>query len=65
MQNKISILSYKLGLGKSLIGLGLKKLKKPWAWACPKKFSTPASTTKSQIIIFKMMGEKFTATLPT
>jgi hypothetical protein len=31
-----------LGLGKSLTGLGLKKFKKPWAWAYPKKFSTPA-----------------------
>jgi hypothetical protein len=30
-----------LGLGKSLTGLGLKKFKKPWAWACPTKFSTP------------------------
>jgi hypothetical protein len=30
-----------LGLGKSLTGLGLKKFKKPWAWACPKLFSTP------------------------
>jgi hypothetical protein len=36
------ILSYKLGLGKSLTGLGLRKFKKPWAWACPTKFSTPA-----------------------
>jgi len=48
MQNKISILSYKLGLGKSLIGLGLKKLKKPWAWACPKKFSTPAAILQNE-----------------
>jgi hypothetical protein len=30
-----------LELGKSLTGLGLKKFKKPWAWACPKFFSTP------------------------
>jgi hypothetical protein len=30
-----------LGLGKSLTGLGLRKFKKPWAWACPTKFSTP------------------------
>ena len=34
-QVKFHILSYKLGLGKSLTGLGLKKFKKPWAWACP------------------------------
>ena len=40
-QEKFQILSYKLGLGKSLTGLGLKKFKKPWAWACPNKFSTP------------------------
>jgi hypothetical protein len=32
-QVKFQILSYKLGLGKSLTGLGLKKFKKPWAWA--------------------------------
>jgi hypothetical protein len=30
-----------LGLGKSLTGLGLRNFKKPWAWACPTKFSTP------------------------
>ena len=36
-QVKFQILSYKLGLGKSLTGLGLKK---PWAWACPNLFST-------------------------
>jgi hypothetical protein len=30
-----------LGLAKSLTGLRLKKFKKPWAWACPNKFSTP------------------------
>ena len=41
-QVKFHILSYKLGLGKSLTGLGLKMFKKPWAWACPKKCSTPA-----------------------
>jgi hypothetical protein len=40
-QVKFQILSYKLRLGKSLTGLGLKKFKKPWAWACPKYFSTP------------------------
>jgi hypothetical protein len=40
-QVQFQILSYKLGLGKSLTGLGLKKFKKPWAWACPKKCSTP------------------------
>ena len=40
-QVKFQILSYKLGLGKSLTGLGLKKFKKPWAWACPNCFSTP------------------------
>jgi hypothetical protein len=33
-----------LGFGKSLIGLGLKKFKKPWAWSCPKKISTPVSS---------------------
>ena len=38
---KFQILSYKLGLGKSLTGLGLKKYKKPWTWACPNFFSTP------------------------
>jgi hypothetical protein len=41
---KFQIVSYKLGLGKSLTGLGLKKFKKPWAWACPNKFSTPGLT---------------------
>ena len=41
-QVKFQILSYQFGLGKSLTGLGLKKFKKPWAWACPKKISTPA-----------------------
>jgi hypothetical protein len=41
-QDKFQILSYKLGFGKSLTGLGLKKFKKSWAWACPNKFSTPA-----------------------
>jgi hypothetical protein len=40
-QVKFQILSYKLGLGKSLTGLGLRKFKKSWAWACPTKFSTP------------------------
>jgi hypothetical protein len=40
-QVKFQILSYKLGLGKSLTGLGLKKFKNPWAWACPNTFSTP------------------------
>ena len=40
-QVKFQILSYKLGLGKSLTALGLRKFKKPWAWACPTKFSTP------------------------
>jgi len=40
-QVKFQILSYKLGLGKSLTGLGLKKFKKPWVWACSNKFSTP------------------------
>ena len=40
-QVKFQILSYKLGLAKSRTGLGLKKFKKPWAWACPNKFSTP------------------------
>jgi hypothetical protein len=29
-----------LGLSKWLTGLGLKKFKKPWAWASPKFFST-------------------------
>jgi hypothetical protein len=38
---KFQILSYKLGLGKSLTGLGLKKFIKPWAWVCPIFFSTP------------------------
>jgi hypothetical protein len=37
-QVKFQILSYKLGLGKSLTGLLLKKFKKPWAWACPNFF---------------------------
>jgi hypothetical protein len=40
-QVKFQILSYKLGLGKSLTGLRLSKIKKPWAWACPNFFSTP------------------------
>jgi hypothetical protein len=39
-QVKFQILSYKLGLGKSLTGLGLKKFKKPWVWACPNFCST-------------------------
>jgi hypothetical protein len=34
-QVKFQILSYKLGLGKSLTGLGLKKFKKPWAKLMP------------------------------
>jgi hypothetical protein len=38
-----------LGLGKSLTGLGLKKFKKPWAWACPKIFSTPELFMSSKI----------------
>jgi hypothetical protein len=50
-QVKFQILSYKLELGKSLTGLGLKKFKKPWAWACPKKISTPARLCK--YILFK------------
>jgi hypothetical protein len=41
-QVKFQFFSYKLGLGKSLTRLGLKKFKKPWAWTCPNKFSTPA-----------------------
>ena len=45
-QVEFQILSYKLGLGKSLTGLGLKKFKKPWAWACPSKFSTPVCGKK-------------------
>ena len=42
-QVKFQIVSYmyKLGLGKSLTGLELKKFKKPWAWACPNFVSTP------------------------
>jgi hypothetical protein len=44
-QVKFQILSYKLGLGKSLTGLLLKKFKKPWAWACPNFFSTPAASS--------------------
>jgi hypothetical protein len=40
-QVKFQILSYKLGLGKSLTGLRLKKFKKPWALACPNFFTTP------------------------
>jgi hypothetical protein len=46
-QVKFQILSYKLGLGKSLTGLGLKKIKKTWAWACPKKISTPVVFRKT------------------
>jgi hypothetical protein len=48
-QVKFQILSYKLGLGKSLTGLGLKKFKKPWAWTCPKICSTPAKRS----VLFK------------
>jgi hypothetical protein len=40
-QVKFQILSYKLGHGKSLTGLWLKKFKKSWAWACPTICSTP------------------------
>ena len=47
-QVQFQILSYKLGLGKSLTGLGLKKFKKPWAWACQNKFSTPARLNLSE-----------------
>ena len=50
-QVKFQILSYKLGLGKSLTGLGLKKFKKPWAWACPRKFSTPDLQTLSYKVV--------------
>ena len=38
-QVQFQILSYKLGLGKSLTGIRLKKFKKP----CPKKISTSGS----------------------
>jgi hypothetical protein len=44
-QVKFQILSYKLGLGKSLTGLWLKKFKKSWAWACPKFFFNPWTTS--------------------
>jgi hypothetical protein len=42
-QVKFQYLSYKLGLGKSLTELWLKKFKKPWAWTCPNFFSTLVS----------------------
>jgi hypothetical protein len=45
-QVNFQILSYTLGLGKSLTGLGLKKFKKPWAWACPIKFVNPCIKRK-------------------
>ena len=51
-QVKFQILSYKLGLGKSLTGLGLKKFKKTWAWARPKYFSTPALALALLITFF-------------
>ena len=47
-QVQFQILSYKLGLGKSLTGLGLKKFIKPWAWACQNKFSTPEMAAMSR-----------------
>jgi hypothetical protein len=40
-----------LGLGKSLTGLGLRKFKKPWAWAFPTKFSTPAGVSHNELIM--------------
>jgi hypothetical protein len=48
-QVTFQILSYKLGLGKSLTGLGLKKFKKPWAY--PKKISTPVNDNENPIIL--------------
>ena len=40
-QVKFQILSYKLGLGKSLTELGLKKFKKPLGLGLPKKNFNP------------------------
>jgi hypothetical protein len=56
-QVKFKILSYKLVLGKSLTGLGLKKFKKPWTWACPQKFSTPAlfGTINFSVVIYNLI----------
>ena len=45
-QVKFQILSY-----KSLTGLGFKKFKKPWAWACPKKFQ-PLYSCNKPILLF-------------
>jgi hypothetical protein len=39
-----------LGLGKSLTGLGLKKFKKPWAWARQKN-AQPLYCTKKNVEI--------------
>ena len=57
-QVKFQILSYKLGLAKSLTGLGLKKFKKSWAWACPNKCSTPAVSVTS-VSMFTNIGFHF------
>ena len=51
-QVKFQYLSYKLGLGKSLTGLWLKKFKKPWAWTCPNFFSTLVSPRRWPSWIF-------------
>ena len=39
-----------MGLGKSLTGLGLKKFKKPWAWARQKN-AQPLYCTKKNVEI--------------
>ena len=54
-QVKFQILSYKLGLGKSLTGLRLKKFKKHWAWDCPKIFSTPVSHSYILRIVYQVL----------
>jgi hypothetical protein len=57
-QVKFQILSYKLGLGKSLTGLGLEKFKKPWLGPAKTNFQPLALYAFSFVdsfLIFKFL----------
>ena len=58
-QVQFQILSYKLGLGKSLTGLWLKKFKKPWAWTCP-NFVQPLCPPQAAILDFQSVQKTTT-----